>query len=382
MSETTGPKVESGVEERRRDAGAPFVDLLRDPSWSVAGGTGPSAWRRWAPAVLMLALLALAAVAAANVVVNPRAEFPHRWYPPLVGDDPLEKMDGYQELDAAPQRIVLGSSRASLLPPSNATVAGYNFAIPGGGLRDARIAYEYVRREQGPPQHVVLVIDSFQLSAKDLRDVTVTRSQAEPELLGDGRTWAETGRLVLSTLDLHYSQDTARSLQYAHLTDYPEPSRTTAPDGVGVWTGVELQRAAGTFDLAARIEANWQEGLAGRYAPDALPDEEAIRFADQLVQDIAADGAQVQVVLLSFHPDIRPRLDATETFAALQDAALGIAQRACAIPDVEAFDYSDPASIGIETTEFYDGTHLDPSGSAKAAAALEEGRGRLCGGPT
>jgi hypothetical protein len=366
------------ADDRDEDpSGDSFVARLREP----AAWYSPARrrWTGWLPAALAVAVLGLAAVAGANVAVNPRADFDGRWYPPLVGDDPLEKVDRYEALDTPPHRIVLGSSRAGMLPPSNATALGYNFAIPGGGLRDAALVYDFVVARQGPPQAVVLGLDSFQFSARDLKDVAVEHSKAGRILTDDQRSAAESVGLLAGTLAPGYAYDSLRSLRYAHLSGYPERSRYTGEDGVQVWSGVERQRALGTFDLAQRIDDNWEQGLEGRYAPDALPEENAVAVARDLVARMVADGVRVQVVLLPFHPDVRDRLDATETFAPLHATALTVAREACG-PTVEAFDLTDPAVAGIEPSEFYDGTHLDPAGAAKAAAALEAGTGRICGG--
>lgn len=354
-----------------------FVARLRQGAdWY---GPARRAWRPWIQVVLPIALLLLAAVVGVNVAVNPRADFDHRLYKPLVGDDPLEKAHAYQALATPPERLVLGTSRAALVPPANATATGFNFAIPGGGLKDERIVYSYVRQDQGAPSVVVLGFDSFQLSGEDIRDVAIARSKAADELMGDERGWREMAELLVGTLDLGYSRDTVRSLELAHVTGYPEARRTTAPDGVQVWTGVERERAEGRYDEARAVEANWATALADRYDVPPDPDPEAVGIATDLLATMKADGVRVQVVLLPFHPDVQERLAATRGFPGLQEAALRIALDACG-SGLEVYDYSDPSRVGLRPDEFYDATHLAPEGGAKVAAALEAGEGDLCGG--
>jgi hypothetical protein len=352
-----------------------FVARLREREAWYAGPR--QSWSPWVPAAGAIAVVALVAIAAVNVAVNPRADFGHRWYPPLVGDDPLEKLLAFEALEVPPERLVLGSSRAGMIPPSNTTVKGYNFAIPGGGLRDSALVYDYVANHGGPPEHVILGLDSFQMSAKDLRDVAIHRSKAAPRLTGEGSSVRETAALVVGTLTPAYAADTLRSLGYAHLNGYPERSRITAEDGVQVWTIVDRERTAGTYDQAAKVDENWRQGLEGRYGPEDVPDVQAIAVAEALIQRMVADGAQVQVVLLPFHPGIRDRLGATVTFGPLQQAALDVAMRSCPL-GIEVYDYTDPALIGIQPDQFYDAIHLAPDASATVAAALEAHRGGLC----
>lgn len=363
-----------GVSDQAGPEDAAFTQRLVDrEAWYGPGG---KPWARWSRAAIALGLVGLLAIAAANVAVNPRAEFPHRWYPPLVGDDPLEKLRAYRALDEPPSRIVLGSSRAAMLLPANATASGFNFAIPGGGLQDDRIAYDFVRSRQGAPDAVVLGLDAFQFSAQDYRDVAVHRSRAAPAMTGEGVAWSEWLETTAATLSPGYGLDTVRSLAFAHGGGYPEPARTTGPDGVMAWGQVDRRRAEGSYDLAAVMEENWAT-FKDRYAADKVPAAAVSAEADQFIERMLGDGVSVAVVLLPYHPALRDRLEAT-TFPALQEEALKVAVGLCGAGELEVFDFTDPAVPGVPPTEFYDGIHLAPEGARRVAAALGDPSLDLC----
>jgi hypothetical protein len=335
--------------------------------------------RRYVAACLVAAAALLGAVVAANVVVNPRAEFPGEAYRPLVEDIPREKLALYR--DAAPAgTILVGSSRAMPLPPAaTGDATAFNFAILGGSLRDDRLAYELVRREQGPPQRLVVGLDTFQLM--DLPDgrlwSEVLSSSAASQYAGGPLPAGRYLGPLHDTLSIGYLEDTVRALRYTYVDGYPDPANAFLANGQGV-RQVDDEVAAGTYDLDAAFEANWQRYLGNIYSPTSTASPTQLQELRNLVTRASADGAEVQVVLPPFYGKALDRLEAVEGFVRLHDQAREAMLALCA-PGVSFVDATEVEAFGGDPTGFYDGYHVTPANGALLLEAMGDGRGDECG---
>ena len=118
---------------------------------------------RSAALALGLVVVQLAGVAGANLVANPRGEFPTTYYKPLVGDYGLIKLRLF-EAAPSPTWVVIGSSRAVSVPASGLPWSdgpGFNFALPGGRPADYLLLAHYLREHAPDVKGVMLAIDNF-----------------------------------------------------------------------------------------------------------------------------------------------------------------------------------------------------------------------------
>jgi hypothetical protein len=332
--------------------------------------------KAFAVTAVLLALAGLAAAAATNILVDPRGEFPPDLFRPIVADTTAASLARFQERQGPLETLVLGSSRASLLPPGP---GGFNFAIQGGGLQDDRLVYEYVRANGPAPRRVVLGLDSFQLTARDLRDIGIRRSATAPEIMGEPLDVGGWASRVMETLAYDYALDSARDVYLTATSGFDDPFMEIAADGRTAWATDQELRDAGTFDLAPRLERSWRVHIGPRYPDDAVVDAAAVAEARSLIEEIRGDGVEVDVVLLPFHPEMMPHLEATPSFGPLQAAARQIGLDACG-PGVSFsfYDFTELSSFGGVPDGFYDGYHMAPENSDLVAARMAAGEGDLC----
>lgn len=347
--------------------------------------TIPEAHRPLRFVLLTLAVAAslLVATVALNVYVDPRGDFPGQRYTPLVEDVPREKLRLYREASPA-DAVIVGSSRAMPLPPAPTGMEdAFNFAILGGGLRDDRLAYDLVRREQGPPELLVIVLDSFQLM--ELPDgrlwSEVLGSRSAPDYLGQPAPLSSYAAPLQDSLSLDYLGDSLRVLRYTHVDGYPEPANAFLPDGQGTRPRVDPAVEAGTYDLQAAFEANWDRFLGNIYTDESAPSPGQVQELQDLVARAQADRAQVWVVLPPFFPPALERLRPIDGFGRLQDAAVEAAAATCN-EGVSVFDYTEVEAFAGDPGGFYDGYHVTPANGARLIEAMRAGQGDLCrGGP-
>jgi hypothetical protein len=329
---------------------------------------------------LSAAFALLVAVLGLNVAVNPRGDFPHESYRPLVEDVPREKLLLYRQ--ASPVgAIIVGSSRAMPLPPgATGAPSPFNFGILGASLLDDQLVYDTVVREQGSPALLVVVLDTFQLI--ELTDRTwseILSSRASADYLGDQPALERYGGPLRDALSADYVRDTLRVLRLTYVDGYPEPASAFLPDGQGVRPKVDAAVAAGTYDLRAAFERNWDNYLGHIYVEGVEPSPRQADKLATLVETARTDGVQVQVVLPPFHAWALERLEPDPVFQSFQRAALDAAMGLCA-DGVRVFDYTAVERFGGDPDGFYDGYHVTPANGAVLLAAMRSGLGDLCSG--
>lgn len=356
-------------------------DALAKLEMPPAEGPGrtPGEARRFAAAALAVVLLGLATCSAAAVAVDPRGEFPGERYRPLVLDVPSAKLRLYEE--AAPaDALVLGSSRGMPLPPDALPEErGFNFALLGGSLRDDRLAYDAAVRIGGPPQRLVIALDSFQLMRPPEAGEwsVVLDSASAPRYLGEPVPWTESLRALPSTLSASYARDVAKVLWYTHASGYPEGANAFRDDGLGLRPSVDAEIAAGTYDLDQAFERNWERYLGQIYLPGAEELPGAAQGLADLVETARGDGAEVDVVLMPFWHGALERFEGNAEFARFQERAREVAVASCG-PGVHVFDYTEVHAFGGLPDGFYDGYHVTPENGALLLEAVAARRGDLC----
>jgi hypothetical protein len=327
------------------------------------------------PALLMAtAALLLAGAVAFAAVVNPRGEFPSDAFEGTVQDELRVKVGQFRGLDAAPETLVLGTSRSANLPVGP---ADYNFAISGGGLRDDQAVWDFVERSGDLPDRVVLGLDSFQLEARDYALASFEVSGEGAELTGEPRPADHWVRLGLGTLSARYQMDALRTVLRAAEGE-PAPSTVAyAPNGVVLRVQADAERANGTYDFDRRFESHWRFFVLGHYPEDARADGTAMEAAVDLVRGIRDAGVDVQVVFTPFHPRALERLEQIEGYNDLEAGLRALVPDLCAT-GAEVYDYTEIGAFGGDAGDFYDSYHLAPENGRRVLEALDARQGQLC----
>lgn len=335
--------------------------------------------RAFAVAAVLLTVLGVAGVVAANVAVDPRDEFGSPLgLQPVVQPDPAQsKLDLYRALAVPPSAVVVGSSRAIALPPQELGPAAFNFAIVGAGVADALLVYDFLVRDDPALERVVLNVDVFGVTVD--RQSRLAPSSAYDDLTGSPRPDPARWRLIPGTVDALYVRDSLRALQYT-ATEYPRPLVSTEPDGLQRVPTADEAIAAGRFDLAGAIAKQYTAETIPSFAGERRPlDQDALADLRAAMADASARGLAMDVFLPPYQPDVLEVLSGRPVFvqrlADLQSALV----EGC-LPGIRVFDYTDGSAIGLDPGGYYDGHHVDPANGARILAAMETGAGNLCGG--
>lgn len=330
------------------------------------------------PVVLfaVLAVALLAGAVALNVAVNPRGEFPHRGVVPSSEHDAVVKLWLLQDSGAAPQTLILGSSRAQPWDPAQLAAhtggPAFNFAIAGALPTDQVLLYKELDRRGLLPRTMVvgLDVDAFSDQPFAQSRVAPLADLDRPLALHD---WV---RLALASLDDAYVRE---SLQGA--LDPGQPARGDrdtiwfGPDGLGHYAAWEQQVAAGTYDQAPSLR-----GYANATSlwTDAHPhprQAEALRELARLAQE---DGVAVVFVATPLHPTRLAALG--PVYDAFTAEVFAIADGLCQ-PGVRLVDITDPAVVGGTGAGFYDSQHETPEFARKVVHGIATLPDRCASGP-
>lgn len=348
------------------------------PATGLAGASAGHPARRYAIASVGVAALLLAGTLGLVVGTDPRAEFgsPLGLEPLVVPDPAAAKLALYEALPAPPPAVVLGSSRAMMLPPDRLAPGSFNFAVAGGGLADTVLVYGHVVRTDPALRHLVITVDVFGIT--EGKQVRIAASTAYDELTGQplperGFAWGS----LPSALSAAQAEEAARVV-YHSVAGYPEPAETLEADGLARRPSDDRAIAAGSHDAAAVVRAQYTPKTIGVYAGERAPADPAL-LAD--LHDMAADalarGLDVAVVLPPYHPDAYELVNARPAFGDRVASILSALQPLCG-EGLGLFDYSDGSAIGSDERQFYDGHHPTAANGARILDAVARGDGDRC----
>ncbi len=330
---------------------------------------------------LVLTAIGWLAVAALNVVVNPRGKFPTQYLRPLVvesnvpgsGAESTFEAPGKGSLFAASgpnQTIILGSSTAMLYRTGVLEERGYgstfNLAVPDMMPERMLATYRALREAGRLPVSLVVALDYYML--------TWPAASASVGAVATAPRWSEVvGGAALSTLSPGYLTDSLTSIWYA-LTDYPsiEPLADESGDYHHLGYIEEgLERSASDRQNAL---TSYLEGRRELYDNPLQPDH--LASLARLLAMAGEDGVEVIVAFQPVHPFLTQGLaDSIQ----VHDRAVAELRRSCR-DGVVLLDYFDARAHGWELGHFYDAAHFDQEMSDQVLGRISEHREDLCRG--
>ncbi len=350
----------------------------------------PAQTRARAPLALLLGLcaLALAAVAAVNVRVDPVGLFDDGRLARAAAKTLIEgkaiaasNLDDRQlhrayarEVPAAPDTLVLGSSRTMAVSAEMVGgVTAYNASVSSATLPDLLAVIELFLAADKKPKRVVIGLDTWLLDSRP-RNSRWRALAPQYAALRD--------RLGLPKRDVEVASRWSRLKAIVGLSMTLESLGVLRADGVGALAGrrgggVQVVPAGDTSRAAKRPDGSLRYAASYRDRSVALVRAAAVVDGRQLVTDslrqgsfapaqvaefaalishLKRQGVEVVFVLPPFHPTtyawVRQRSDA-DFLAATEKRYRALAER-LGVPVVGSYN---PARAGCPAGQFLDGSH-------------------------
>ena len=321
----------------------------------------------WQFTAMLVSILAFVAVL--NLVVDPFAQYPGpQPFGPVVQMSRADKLRLFNDLPAAPDGLILGSSRVLKLEPGYLEAvtglgffnAGVNYAVPTDHLAWFRY---YLDRFGRAPTLVILSLDLSSFSPTVQTDARLITNPTLAPYVHDVLPWKERWARWSELLDWHQVRESLRSLNHHVLQDQtPERIEEYRPDGLLVYLERERQIANGTYDYAGPLEFNKAE-YASRYRGfDKLQEGRLVEF-EKLAAACRRNETRLVVYLSPMHPELMAHLEHSgASFQVLRGELADHVGRLAGVLGFEFFDLTEIESYGGEVGQFIDGIHqLEPN---------------------
>jgi hypothetical protein len=365
-------------------SGSTVIDVARDPEHIAVPGDGDHhgdfthrAFVRW---LLVATLVAVGAVAAVNWYVDPTGVTGRstKWLVAENSEVRSAKLDLYEaavDADAAPEVVLLGSSRTMKFDP--ATVErltgerAFNAAVSGGVPRDAWLFVRLMQERQGATfPHLVWGLDADAFRDKQLRDGLstdprmsrfVSRSERIVTRVASAGTLTELQTLKATIKSVTRDADDGQAPREARFSDR----------GMQLWSLPFGKTREFRERLIRRQIAMYAGFIFERDSYDGIEEEPLEEFVDAI--RIANEHGDVPTIFLTpYHPLAEDLLDrygmderADEVRAKLEQL-----QRDGDV-EFEFVDLSSLASFGGDETQFYDGIHMTPVNTDRVLERLD-----------
>ncbi len=317
-----------------------------------------------------------------TVVVNPRSEFPIDVFEPLIPNTHQIKIDIYGEYlenEGAPDAVVLGTSRARRLDPQAIEAVGYgrtfNFAIEAAEIEDELAVWRWMVAQGDAPERVLLFLDLDQLrigGPVSLRLATNPDLKPYTDVSAGFLDYLQWAAFYASRPD--YVVDTGTVLWYS-LVGFPETRITYEANGAlaekGDLTEFFVNTTRGQQNLKPFLQEYWKD-----YLGHEAPAPEKARLFGQLIDEVLAEGATVDIVLAPIQPDYLDILRANTPFDRLHSATVQALLQRCG--DIRLFDFTLPDTLGVNPDEFVDGVHYQGDNVGRIIAGLGDPELELC----
>jgi hypothetical protein len=318
--------------------------------------------RKYSLITIGITILGLATVALVNAVVDPYGQYRTGWFKPIVQDSRAEKLALFNQLEKAPDGLILGSSRVLKFEPAYLKQvtgktffnAGVNHARPADFLAWIRC---YETRWGVYPKCVVLGVDTAFFDSHPPIDGRVSAepnlAKHVPEHISLADRWSHWTQLLGFQQCKSSLQSIVRTLRHREPT---EPVEYFDSDGRIVYREREAALSQGTYDFEAALKFNQGE-FKNIYSDfKDLSRSEAERFVT-LIRDLRDHDVEIYLFNTPFHPRLEQSLEAIEYFSLRQDEARKLLSLMAENWQVNAHDLSHIESFGGTEKEFVDGIH-------------------------
>jgi hypothetical protein len=356
------------------DSPAPDAPMTGPPQ---VGDSPPGSARRFALLLLAVVLLVLFAVAALNYVVDPYGAMGVGLLPTAVQPDRAQKVELIRRLKAAPQIVILGSSRAMKADPAYLSkvtgLRGFNASVTGASPEDTFV-FVNLLHDAFPQARMrylwLLDVESFRKSA-ETQQILGQRELAKYLKASERRKARQAALLQL--VSWSEMKDSVRSLWH-HLTAGDEGGAAgggTAAAGRTAGTKAKKNpfRADGFVPWGAHDELyahgrTFNKELAltrGEYIVMYRTYRSLDPGAESYVQStlglMNSLGARPVIVLTPMHPRLRQAL-APLGWERRHQQVLDYLHSLQRRYDFVLVDLTSLSSFGGSPSLFYDGVHM------------------------
>ena len=335
--------------------------------------------RRFVAVLLVAALLIVAAVGAANALVDPYGSLGTGVVGPAVWTDRSAKVRLIERLTVPPRIVVLGSSRAMKVQPSYLTrltgQPAFNAAVSSGRPVDAYVFARFLHQRFGGASQRYLWLLDQEAFADDTIDPTLLADATLGGYLPTAERWRErAGDLswLFSWRTLDLSWHTWRNGQESAPTP-PGGTPTSDEPAGGVQGGRQPTFAADGYRVS---DANTRAQAVGRPLAKGIARSRSIflrryqsgypglaaspkQFFERTVKTMNGWGATPVIVLSPMQPRLLRELQPVGWDARHREVLAylrGLQSRY----DFVLLDMSHIGSFGGSPRAFYDGVHMTP----------------------
>ncbi|MCW2922628.1 MAG: hypothetical protein JWM98_32 [Thermoleophilia bacterium] len=288
-----------------------------------------------------------------------------------------EKLDLYEALDAKPEVVLLGSSRAMKLEPAHVRQLtgdrAFNAAVSGGVPGDALLFTKLLQEQQGDRfPHLVWGLDVDAFRTKQLRAGLSTdprmarfiprgeRLATKLSSLGALTEW----QTLHTTIRSVRAGGAKRSAAVADHSDF-------GPDGFQRWS-LPFPRKPVYLGRAVRKEIEQYAGfIFGRDAYTKVEDRPVAEFSE--VVRIANRHGDVPTIFVTPYQPIAEHILARHHIADREREVLARLRELQHGDDLHfrVVDLTDLESFGGDPSQFYDGVHMTPVNTRRVLDRLD-----------
>jgi hypothetical protein len=308
----------------------------------------------------------LACIALFNWTINPFGQYSSHCLAPIVQESRRQKVDLFENLEAEPEGLILGSSRALKFEPhyllQRTSKTFFNFAVNHGRPEDYLAIVRYYRHRFGHyPKTLLIGVDVAALNDVVPDDARLT---AEPRLYAFAKetSWWNDEFDRFSQL-FSYRQFTSSidSLRRCILPSVRERDEAYDSDGVIQYVKRQSQMESNSYDFEAALDFNEREHLA-IFGQLREPSQRRLGYLRDTLQLCSENGCKVYLFSTVSHPRLRELLATKTKFLHVEQAAVQAIEGMASRLGATFVDFSSIDSFSGDPHCFVDGIHpLEPN---------------------
>ncbi|MEA4911209.1 MAG: SGNH/GDSL hydrolase family protein [Oscillospiraceae bacterium] len=282
-------------------------------------------------------------------------------------------------MTAAPDTVVLGSSRGAQIDTAIAGGTLFNSCVSGATLQDVAAIYQIYHENGLRPKRYILSVDVWFFDKNKTDDRwqlyiaadydAFYREFVDAAYTGDSSMPDTTLRQLISP---GYFQESVQAIQnggYAAARQgVVETDSTFTERGMlrfdGSYVYPKAYAEADAETVRARVGTAF-DSVVGALETSGGMDAERTAVFEALIDAMRADGAEVVLVLSPYHPLMYSNIQASPTAAANLEQIVQYLERYCAQQGISCIGSYDAHALGFSEASFMDALHLNYSYTKK-----------------
>ncbi len=312
------------------------------------------------------------AVLGFNIVVNPLAYFPTRWFRPLTWSSRAAKSERMAVAPPA-QVLVLGSSRVMQLSPTEiqrvSSHTAYNAAVDSAKAEDWLAITRYAINDlRWPLTDIVLGVDVEGMHNHTPPDGRLGSAPKLVRNLPPSFQLRLLGEVVTSGLSQDQLSSSLRSLRLRR-SGYPEETSALDPDGMLHYLKFAREIANGTFHPEFAGTALAYDGRFAGMTRIGDDREYALRSLLTLAQQ---RNVRVHAFVSPLHHTVVTHLNTHRDFGRLRQEVMTLLRQLKSefAQNITVSDYTDVTAFGGDPELFYDGAHIREANADRLVQSL------------